>query len=316
MRDPAAPQAEEADVTIISFPEPSAAMDLNDPLRGASLEVMPRTAAGIDSFADILPQDTRIYIAHLAGTPFAEMLSTARRLRSEGFEVMPHVPARILRDAAQLDTWLRAYRDDADVDQALVIAGGVSQPAGDFDSSMQLLETGLFDKYGFARLHVAGHPEGSRDIDPDGSTRLVDAAAHWKQAFSERTDAKMALVTQFAFEAGPVVDWARRYAEAGIDLPIHIGIAGPAKLQTLLKFAIACGVGPSLRVLQRRARDVTKLIRPVEPTDLLSDISARLRAAPRTHVAGVHFFPLGGIRASADYLAGARKAPRVGRLRR
>ncbi|WP_425093737.1 methylenetetrahydrofolate reductase [Tropicimonas sp. S265A] len=281
-------------------------VDLTDPLNGFSLEVMPRTAAKIDSFRDILPQETRIYIAHLDGTPFADMLTTAKRLRGEGFEVMPHVPARIVRDAQTLEAWLRAYRDEAGVDQALVLAGGVSQPLGDFESSIQLLETGLFDKHGFKRLHMAGHPEGNRDIDPDGSTKMVDQAATWKQAFSERSDAQMALVTQFAFEAAPVIDWARRYAEAGIDLPIHVGIAGPAKLQTLLKFAIACGVGQSLRVLQKRARDVTKLLKPIEPTQLLSDLTQQLRTGPQTHIAQVHVFPLGGIRASADYMAKAR----------
>jgi methylenetetrahydrofolate reductase (NADPH) len=95
-------------------------------------------------------------------------------------------------------------------------------------------------------------------------------ALRWKQEFSERTDAEMAIATQFAFEAAPIIAWADRLREAGITLPVHIGIAGPAKLQTLIKFAIACGVGPSLKVLQKRAMDVTKLLLPFEPTEVLS----------------------------------------------
>ncbi|MEM9395494.1 MAG: methylenetetrahydrofolate reductase [Pseudomonadota bacterium] len=271
-----------------------------------SIEVMPRTAAKIESFSALLPAGTRIYIAHLDGTPFSDMLATARRLTDEGFPVMPHIPARIVKDTSVLEDWLRAYRDDAGIDQALVLAGGIGQPQGAFESSIQLLETGLFDAFGFTRLHVAGHPEGNRDIDPDGTTQMVDDAARWKQDFAERTDAQMALVTQFAFEAKPIVDWAARYAASGIDLPIHVGIAGPAKLQTLLKFAIACGVGPSLRVLQKRARDVTKLLKPIEPTALLADLAAQLRTGPPTHIEQLHVFPLGGIPASAEYMANAQ----------
>ena len=144
---------------------------------------------------------------------------------------------------------------------------------------MQLLETGLFDRHGFTRLHVAGHPEGNRDIDPDGGNRAVDEAVRWKQAFAERTGAKMALVTQFAFDAGAVTAWAERLEAAGVNLPIHVGIAGPAKLQTLIKFAVACGVGPSMSVLQKRARDVTKLLMPYEPDEVLAGLQ-RLSGEP------------------------------------
>jgi hypothetical protein len=81
----------------------------------------------------------------------------------------------------------------------------------------------------------------------------------------------MAIATQFAFEAGPIIDWVNRLAmPRAWRLPVHIGVAGPAKLQTLIKFAVACGVGPSLKVLQKRAMDVTKLVLPYEPTEVLS----------------------------------------------
>ena len=214
---------------------------------------------------------------------------------------MPHFPARIIRDKATLADWIARYQGEAGVDQALLLAGGVTNPVGDFHCSMQLMETGLFDKAGFKRLHVAGHPEGNKDIDPDGSDRNVMEALRWKQGFAERTDAQMAMATQFAFEAGPVIEWANRLKDAGITLPIHIGIAGPAKLQTLLKFAIACGVGPSLRVLQRRARDVTKLVLPFEPTDLVAELARYKAAHPDFLVERVHVFPLGGIKTSATW---------------
>ena len=270
-------------------------------LDGFSIEVMPRTAEKVEDFRAILPAGTRVYIAHIEGTPIAEMVATARRLQGEGFPVMPHFPARLIENRAVLREWIEMYRGEADVRQALVLAGGVTKPHGEFHASTQLLETGLFDEYGFTHLHVAGHPEGNRDIDPDGGHANVSEALRWKQEFSRNTDAEMAIATQFVFEAEPVRQWARTLRDDGITLPIHIGIAGPAKLQTLLKFAIACGVGPSLRVLQKRAADLTKLLLPFEPTELVADLAAIQAAEPDLGIEKVHVFPLGGIKTSAAW---------------
>ncbi|MGI1661679.1 methylenetetrahydrofolate reductase [Palleronia sp. KMU-117] len=278
-------------------------------LAGHSIEVMPRTAAKVEDFRALLPQGTRVYIAHIDGTPIDEMVATAARLSRDGFAVMPHFPARIIADATMLADWIARYQGEADVREALVLAGGVANPVGDFESSMQLLESGLFDRAGFTRLHVAGHPEGNRDIDADGGDRSVMEALRWKQAFAERTDAEMAIVTQFAFEAAPVVAWGKRLRAEGIALPIHLGIAGPAKLQTLLKFAIACGVGPSLRVLQKRAMDVTKLVMPYEPTELVAELQAMKAADPDFPIAQLHLFPLGGIGATATWATEQGRVP-------
>jgi len=270
-------------------------------LKDFSIEVMPRTAAKVENFRAILPAGTRVYIAHIEGTPIDEMVATAKRLADEGFPVMPHFPARIIADAKTLADWIARYQGEAGVDQALLLAGGLTAPQGAFHSSMQLLETGAFDKAGFRHLHVAGHPEGNKDIDADGSDKNVMEALRWKQAFSERTDADMAITTQFIFDHQPVIAWADRLQAEGIRLPIHIGVAGPAKLQTLIKFALACGVGPSLRVLQRRAGDVTKLLMPFTPLEVLTGLARHKAANPGFGVERVHFFPLGGIGKSAEF---------------
>ncbi len=274
---------------------------------GYSIEVMPRTAAKVDDFRALLPHGTRVYIAHIEGTPIEDMVATAKRLRAEGFAPMPHLPARIIADAAQLDDWLSRYVGEAAVDQALVLAGGAAAPQGAFDSSMAMMETGLFEKHGFRRLYVGGHPEGNRDIDADGGSAAADAALAWKQAFAGKAGIDMAIVTQFAFDARPVIDWAERLRKAGIELPIHVGIAGPAKLQTLIKYAVSCGVGPSLRVLQKRAMDLTRLMLPYEPTDMVADLAAWTASNPDSLIDQVHFFPLGGIRTNAEW-ANARIA--------
>ncbi|CRK74177.1 hypothetical protein NIG5292_00203 [Nereida ignava] len=271
-------------------------------LQDFSIEVMPRTAEKIEDFRALLPQKTRVYIAHIEGTPIEDMVATAARLNGQGFDVMPHFPARIIKDTATLKDWIARYQGEANVNQALLLAGGVTTPHGDFDSSMQLLETGAFGEAGFKRLHVAGHPEGNKDIDPDGSMKNVTQALEWKQKFAESSDADMALATQFCFEAKPVIAWANDLAEAGINIPIHIGVAGPAKLQTLIKFSIACGVGASLRVLQKRAKDVTKLLLPFEPTEFLTELAEHKAANPNFNITHVHFFPLGGIKTNATWV--------------
>lgn len=285
-------------------PAPVAA-PLAEFLDGFSLEVMPRTAAGIADFRALLPRGSRVYVAHISGTPIEDMAATVARLAREGFAPMPHIPARLIENRAMLADWLARYRD-AGATQALVLGGGLNGPVGDFHEVMQMLETGLFE--GFTRLHVAGHPEGSRDLDPAGGEAVAMDALRRKQAWARATGTEMAIATQFAFEAGPIIDWAARLKANGIDLPVHIGIAGPAKLQTMLKFAIACGVGPSLRVLQRRARDVTKLLLPFEPDDILGKLAAHKAAHPDFQIERVHFFPLGGIKAATDWITRATAA--------
>ncbi|AXV16766.1 5,10-methylenetetrahydrofolate reductase [Neorhizobium sp. SOG26] len=281
---------------------PAGSTRFRDLIDGYSIEVMPRTAAKIEDFKTLLPKGTRVYIAHIEGTPIEEMVATAKRLTDDGFPVMPHFPARIIPSLAVLEDWIKRYHNEAGVEQALLLGGGVSTPAGELDSSMQMIESGLFDRYGFKRLHVAGHPEGNKDIDKDGGYRIVDEALKFKQAYSESSDAEMAIVTQFAFDAKPVIAWAERIAAAGVKLPIHVGIAGPTKLQTLIKFAISCGVGPSIAVLQKRAMDLSKLLVPYEPAEVLEDIADYKAAHPESLIQQIHVFPLGGIRTSAEWM--------------
>ena len=276
--------------------------NFKDFISGYSIEVVPNSAAKIESFKEILPINTRVYIAHLETENIATMVATAKRINEEGFTVMPHIPARIIQNQTMLNDWISMYQNEAGVKVALLLAGGSTKPVGDYDSSMQLIESGLFDKAGFKRLHIAGHPEGSKDIDPDGGIKNVSEALSWKQEFSNRTDADMAIATQFCFDADVVNKWAKNIQEDGIDIPIHIGIAGPAKLQTLLKFSVECGIGASMKILTKRAKDLTKLLLPYKPTQMLTDLSEYKSKDPTLNIEQVHFFPIGGIKQTTDWL--------------
>ena len=271
-------------------------------IEGYSIEVTPRSAANIESFKDVLPQNTRVYIAHIEHEDIKAMVSTAKKINEEGFHAMPHFPARVIKNAAELNDWISMYQNDAGVNEALLLAGGLSKPFGDFESSIELIESGKFDNAGFKRLHIAGHPEGNKDIDPDGGVTHVTQALSWKQEFSKRTDASMAITTQFCFDAQAVKQWADNIKLNGIDIPIHIGIAGPAKLQTLIKFSIECGVGASMKILTKRAKDITKLLLPYKPTQILRELANYKAQDSSFNIEQVHFFPLGGIKRAAEFV--------------
>ena len=271
-------------------------------LNGYSIEVTPNAAAKIENFAEVLPVNTRIYIAHIEGTPFDEMLTTAKKITNEGFIPMPHFPARIIENKDILESWLSQYSGEANVQEALLIAGGSKEPAGVFDSSIQIIETELFDKYSFKRLHVAGHPEGNKDIDKDSTHTNVNKALSWKNEYAKRTDAQIAIATQFCFDSEAIIQWANSLIDMNIDLPVHIGIAGPAKLQTLIRYSIECGVGASMKVLQKRAKDITKLLLPYEPTSVISELAEYKSQNPDFNIEQVHFFPLGGTKTTANWV--------------
>ena len=271
-------------------------------LDGFSVEVTPKAASKIENFEDYIPSGTLVYIAHIEGTPIEEMVETAKKINDQGFCAMPHFPARIIKDKNVLEDWISRYKNEANVSNALLIAGGANKPYGEYDSSIQLIESELFDRADFNNLHIAGHPEGSMDIDPDGSTTNVDQALSWKNEFSKRTDANMAITTQFSFDATSVISWANNIKEAGIDIPVHIGIAGPAKLQTLLRYSIECGVGASIKIIQKRAKDLTKLLLPYKPTNIITELATYKANNPSFNIEKVHFFPLGGIKQVSDFV--------------
>lgn len=265
-------------------------------------EVTPKAASKIENFEDYVPSGTLIYIAHIEGTPIDEMVATAKKINDQGFFPMPHFPARIIKDKKVLNDWISRYKNEANVSNALLIAGGANKPYGEYDSSIQLIESELFDKANFSNLHIAGHPEGSLDIDPDGSTKNVDHALSWKNEYSKRTDAKMAITTQFSFDADAVISWANSVKASGVDIPIHIGIAGPAKLQTLLRYSLECGVGASIKIIQKRAKDLTKLLLPYKPTTIISQLAEYKDKNPDFNIEKVHFFPLGGVKQVSDFV--------------
>jgi len=268
-----------------------------DFLADFSAETTPFSAAKIDDFRQVLRPDTTVFITFLPGSDFDDTISVAARLREEGFNPVPHLAARSIPDKAFLEEGLRKLRDRADIDEVLVIAGAVDQPLGEFSDSMQILDSGLLDKYGIKKIGVAGHPEGS----PDMSDEAIADALAWKNAFAERSDAELYVLTQFCFEAAPIIAWDKAMRAAGNRLPIRLGIPGLATVKTLLNYAKACGIGASMAFLKRQARNVTKLMSVSTPDKLICELADYKAMDPECGLMGCHMYPLGGLKKTAKW---------------
>ena len=268
-----------------------------DFLQDFTIETTPGSALKIPDYRDHLRPGATVAVTFLPGSDFVDTIATARRLKDEGFAPAPHFAARSIPSKAALDDYLRRLQGEVGVGEVVALGGAVDVPVGDFDSSMQLLETGLFDAHGIKRIGLAGHPEGSPDIS---DTALAEALT-WKNAFAERSDADFYLATQFCFEAAPVIAWDVAIRDAGNKLPIHIGVPGLATIKTLINHAKACGVGPSMRVLTRQAKNITKLLTVRAPDRLIADLAHYKATDPECSIRRAHFYPLGGLRKSAAW---------------
>lgn len=264
----------------------------------ASIEISPYQAMESADLPGLIPRGVRVYMTDV-GTDSTETIARgAARLDDLGLVAVPHFASRRLTSHQDLETRIQRLTGEAGVRDVLVIGGGLDEPAGAFTSTMEVLETGLFDKYGIKHIGVAGHPEGS----PDFSVDMAKEALRLKQAFAERTDAEMRIVTQFGFDAAGFIRWADGLRDAGVQLPVHLGVAGPAKLTTLVKYAIMCGVGNSVNFIKKRAASVATMVKGFDPEEVVQPIEQHIGESRHTPITQVHVFPFGGVKKSAQWL--------------
>ena len=274
---------------------------IRDLADGFTIETTPGAAVKIAHYRDYLRAGTRVFVTFLPGSDFNDSIKTCIRLAAEDLAPVPHIAVRSIPSLAYLRTSMQRLVDEAGVNEVLVIAGGTDRPLGPWSDSMQLLETGLLDEFSIGHIGLAGHPEGSPDIP---AAALGDALRR-KNEYARQAQAQVHLVTQFCFEAAPVMKWEQQLRQQGNRLPIRIGIPGLATLKALLGHAKACGVGPSLRFLTRQARAIHRLLQVSAPDVLMTEL-ARARASDQEClIQGIHVYPLGGLRRSAQWFYAA-----------
>lgn len=266
-----------------------------DLVQGFSIETTPKQARNVESFAAVLPRGSRVFIAFIPGESPSEIVALAARLRAEGMVPVPHIPARNLASGQDFEHYAKALHK-AGVRQALMLAGGARDAAGSLTSSLELLDSGVMEGLGFEQLFVAGHPEGSPDIDRNG---LAEAIAR-KNAYARRTAMPVAIVTQFGFDAEVMLAWAQAMGDADNRLPVRIGVAGPASLTNLVKYAKLCGVNASMSMLTKAGGKLFQLVGQATPDALLIDL-ANGRSGWAELIQDVHFYPFGGFDKTARW---------------
>lgn len=264
---------------------------------GASFEVT-ETAFDKMSSPGAIPAGTRVYLPFLPGAAFGDNIELCGRLAEAGMRPIPHLAARSITSEAELESALPRYIE-AGADGIMLIAGDPDEPLGPYDDTMQLLESGILTRHGITRIGVAGHPEGHPKA---GNDVLLDAL-RFKQAFAREQGIDMWVTTQFVFEADQLKRWDEELRGAGIELPVYVGIPGPAKMRTLLSFALSCGVGTSMRMLQKRP-GAARLLGRWSPDDLFQQIAAYTAATPHSLIEGVHIYPFGGLNGALEWRAG------------
>jgi methylenetetrahydrofolate reductase (NADPH) len=271
---------------------------VRDLVAGYSIETTVREAARIDRYQDLVPKGTSMYIPHVPGVAREDTIALAARLRKEDMDPVPHIVARRTESAAVLDDFLSRLVGQAGVTRVLCVAGDIAKPEGEFDSALQILERGFLEKHGIKKVGVAGHPEGHKDV---AEPALKDAIVR-KNAYAEKTGADVRLVTQFSFVAEPVIAWEQSIAPIN-KLPVFIGLPGLAKVSTLLKYALDCGVGPSLQAFSKHATQLSKLLTVSAPDEQLVTLANHRHQNPQSPIKGLHFFPFGGLKRTTEWLA-------------
>lgn len=262
-------------------------------LNDFSVEVTPKTFFKNREIIQNLKKNKRVFIAQIEGFKKSDMLQTARLIFEDGNIPVPHIPARQIKDKNELEDLINIYRSEAGVKEVLLIAGSNKTPYGNFDSTLQLIETGLFNS-GFESVYFAGHPEGNKDIEV--SEVGIDASLRLKNEFSKITEAKVILVTQFCFDADKIISWSKSLLDQGIDLPIHIGVAGPSKLTSLMKYSLECGVGPSLQILESNFLNISELVSTYSPNNFINELIQKIELKSNLNIENIHFYPFGGIK--------------------
>jgi methylenetetrahydrofolate reductase (NADPH) len=230
-------------------------------------------------------------------------LDLTARLAAHGYRVVPHVPARLLRDEVHLKEVVERLRE-AGTDDVFVPAGDADPPAGPYTGALPVLRRLSELGAPFARVGITGYPESHPLIHDD-----LTVQAMW----DKRTHATY-IVSNLCFDARLLGEWIARIRRREVALPVHVGVAGPVQRAKLLAMATRIGVGESTRFLTRHPSWFLRFAAPggYSPERLLSRAQDAL-TAPTAGVAGLHLFTFNQIaeterwrRALLDRLAAVR----------
>ncbi len=264
----------------------------------ASFEVAAKDFAGLQAASGFMPPGSAVSITWLPNETNATRIAAAVAIRKAGFEPVPHVAARRLESVEALDRLLQGLRDEAGATQALLIAGDIDHAHGPFPSSLQVLQSGAFERAGFTNVGFGGHPEGHPSVD----RAMLDSEMDAKIARASQGGMASFVVTQFCFASEPILAWTQAFRQRHPTVPVRIGLAGPASLKTLMRFAALCGVGTSAKAIIGRGASLARLLTESGPDPVIKDL-ATSAAFETLGPIGLHLFPFGGLARTAEWNA-------------
>jgi methylenetetrahydrofolate reductase (NADPH) len=266
-------------------------------LRNYSAEVTCRDEKSIRAAKALMPPGSEVFIVSLPSDKEGSCVAVAAELRNAGLVPVPHIVARNIGSRADLQALLQRLTSEARVDRVLILGGDRSRPIGEFDSSQQLLETGLFDAFGIHKIKLSWYPEGHPRIS---DSELAKARAA-KLRIAAARGLEVELIGQFCFESAPIIASARHLREEGIQVPLRVGVAGPASRASLLKYAMICGVGASVRALKERP-GARSLLNSETPERLLREVAHAQAEEPNLGIHRVHFFTFASLASTAQFV--------------
>jgi methylenetetrahydrofolate reductase (NADPH) len=273
---------------------------ITDLAREASYEVSARDTKGVEAAIARLSPGTRVSVTWLPADDDDNRVNAARQLREAGFEPVPHIAARMVMSEEHLDHLLGRLCDEAGVTQLLVISGDVKQASGPFEDSTALIASPAFARPALTHIWVGGYPEGHPKVDDVTLNAVLDA----KIASIRALGMTPGVITQFCFDAEPILQWLHAFRARHANVPVRIGLAGPAGIRTLLRFAAICGVGTSAKALITRGSSIARLLSEATPDPIIRDLAE----TPTYHdlqPMGFHLFPFGGLDRTARWMGAA-----------
>jgi methylenetetrahydrofolate reductase (NADPH) len=263
----------------------------------ASVEIHVQDAVHLQASRFLLPPGKKLYVSHLPKQTWESTATMCRAVHAAGFDPIPHIPVRLIPDVKTLDRMLDALVTNAHVREVLLISGDYATPVGPFSAVSEVIRSGALGKHGLTRVSIAGHPEGHPAVELDEIRR----AEREKVQLAEAAHLDVTLVTQFFFESAPFLEWVRDLRAHGVRARIVGGLAGPASLATLFRFAKRCGAGPSIRALGARPASLINLIGDHGPDRVLREMAESLNDGD-SDFSGVHMFSFGGFLRTCEWL--------------
>ena len=262
-----------------------------------SLEMTGKDVDDLRAAAPNIPPGTRVNVTFLGNENLAMRVEAARAVLEEGFVPVPHISARRLTSRAEFEEFLTALREVGASENVFAVGGDPSEPAGPYSDSEAVIRSGLLPEYGVRHVSIAGYPEGHPDIPDD----VLWDALRGKADSLRKQGLSGTILTQFSFDEAPVLEWIEKVRQEGIDLPIRVGVPGPAGVKRLIGFARRFGIGANAMIVKKYGFSLANLVGTAGPDKLIAALSAGLDPERHGDVR-LHFYTFGGLSATAEWI--------------